>query len=94
MNRKLGFVLLMVLAVIAAMGITLPRDNAASGQQSDQQKEMVIPTVTYSADNVPVSAVSANKPEEGVATKKPGFEAGLAIAGLLAVAFLVLRQGK
>lgn len=78
---------LIFIAIFLALMVTTIAKGEAIGQAS--QNETVTVTVTY-PENVPI-----NNPQEAKATtKEPGYEAGLAIAGLLAVAFLVLRQRK
>jgi PGF-CTERM protein len=55
-----------------------------------------VPTVPPTVKPPEATPAGAAKPVEPIATtpKEPGFEAVFAIAGLLAVAFLVLRQRK
>jgi len=56
----------------------------------------VTPTVTQTVKPPEITPAGTAKPDAPIATtpKEPGFEAVFAIAGLLAVAFLVLRQRK
>ncbi|MCZ7384295.1 MAG: S-layer protein domain-containing protein [Candidatus Methanoperedens sp.] len=57
--------------------------NVTAGNQTVTATGTAVTTVTQTATPAPTATA-----------KEPGFEAGLAIAGLLAVAFLVLRQRK
>jgi len=59
--------------------------NATTGNQTVTTTGTAVETGTAVATATPAPTATA---------KEPGFEAGLAIAGLLAVAFLVLRQRK
>lgn len=80
MNIKLLAVVL--LAVLVASMLTAPAKS----------EEIVLPVQNESVDIATVTAtVATNVAEE---SKRPGFEAVFAIVGLLAVAYLVLRQKK
>ena len=81
MNVKLA---LIIIAIIFLVLLALPR--VVGAQEENDTNEIA---VNSSIIDPGVTAVSLQKTD-----KPPGFEAVFAIAGLLAVAFLVLRQRK
>ncbi|MGB8218187.1 MAG: S-layer protein domain-containing protein, partial [Candidatus Methanoperedens sp.] len=68
---------------------------SGTGTPTTNLTNVTTPTETGTVVATGTEAVSPTATPAPTATaKEPGFEAGLAIAGLLAVAFLVLRQRK
>jgi S-layer protein (TIGR01567 family) len=80
---------------VIGTGPTTTGTGTATGTATVNGTAVGNQTVTETGTAVATVAVTETATPAPTATaKEPGFEAGLAIAGLLAVAFLVLRQRK
>jgi S-layer protein (TIGR01567 family) len=82
---------------IGNSAVQTPTTTVVTGNQTPVSTPTVIQTVVQTTVETPptVTGTMVTNTTTPVATKgTPGFEAGLAIAGLIAVAFLVLRQRR
>lgn len=89
MSIKPKFLALGIIAFIALAAFTLPTviEKKGDPQQTEATPVVATPAATPIDKVTPIAAAVSE-------LKHPGFEAAFAIAGLLAVSFLVLRQRK